>query len=280
MFSKRWTKLIILLFLAMLVPLLLDSFGVDLYEGAIGSGIGSDLGDVAGKAIKAAAADKASQSQLPFNTAGINNIINAKKNYDTYVNILNNVNAPVNQIGDATLKTSVSNNINDVIASYTLVLKGARNSYTSILQYNPEAKPTPPTPSATYTNFKTLIEGKMDEIQGKIKNIKTSLKSTTKAADKKIVDDIIKTLNNNIFPTSIGEIWYVDDPNKPTKAAVKSPPFPGVELQTKDISNFLIYAKTMSTGVLYLSNNNKLGNKGGKDALALLKADPKLDWNK
>jgi hypothetical protein len=264
----------------MLVPLLLDSFGVDIYEGAIGSGIGSDLGGVGKKASDAAAADKASQSQLPFNTAWINNIIRAKTNYDNYVNNLNTVNASVNKISDATLKTSVSNNINDVMTSYTLVLKGARDSYTSILKYNPEAKPTPPTPSATYTTFKTLIEGKTNEIQGKIKNIKTNLKTNTKAADKTTVDEIVNTLNANIFPTSIGEIWYVDDPNKPTKAVVKSPPFPGVDLPANDISNFLIYAKTMSTGVLYLSNNNKSGNKGGKDALNILKADPNLVWNK
>jgi len=34
MFSKGWTKIIILLFLVMLVPLLLDSFGIDIIEGA------------------------------------------------------------------------------------------------------------------------------------------------------------------------------------------------------------------------------------------------------
>ena len=35
MFSKRWIKLIILLFLAMLIPLVFDSFVFDVVEGNV-----------------------------------------------------------------------------------------------------------------------------------------------------------------------------------------------------------------------------------------------------
>ena len=58
MLSKRWTKIIILLFLVMLVPLLLDSFGGDLYEGA-GKTVSKSVGDKKSIAVAATGATTA-----------------------------------------------------------------------------------------------------------------------------------------------------------------------------------------------------------------------------
>ena len=58
MLSKRWTKIIILLFLVMLVPLLLDSFGGDLYEGA-GKTVSKSVGDKQSIAVAAIVATTA-----------------------------------------------------------------------------------------------------------------------------------------------------------------------------------------------------------------------------
>ena len=46
MFSKSWLYLIIMLFLGMLIPLILDSLFFDIYEGAIAGGGGSSYGGV------------------------------------------------------------------------------------------------------------------------------------------------------------------------------------------------------------------------------------------
>ena len=57
MFAKGWTKIIILLFLVMLVPLLLDSFGIDIIEGAgptSGGGGGVTARGAGGVGMKAA----------------------------------------------------------------------------------------------------------------------------------------------------------------------------------------------------------------------------------
>jgi len=62
MFSKGWTKIIILLFLVMLVPLLLDSFGIDIIEGA-GPKSGSSLGGVGMKAAVGKAAQDAAKAK-------------------------------------------------------------------------------------------------------------------------------------------------------------------------------------------------------------------------
>ena len=62
MFSKGWTKIIILLFLVMLVPLLLDSFGIDIIEGA-GPTSGSSLGGVGMKAVVGKAAEDAAKAK-------------------------------------------------------------------------------------------------------------------------------------------------------------------------------------------------------------------------
>ena len=59
MFSKQWTKIIILLFLVMLVPLIFDSFGNDIYEGAgptSGGGGGATAKGAGGVGMKAAVA--------------------------------------------------------------------------------------------------------------------------------------------------------------------------------------------------------------------------------
>ena len=59
MFSKQWTKIIILLFLVMLLPLIFDSFGNDIYEGAgpkSGGGGGATAKGAGGVGMKAAVA--------------------------------------------------------------------------------------------------------------------------------------------------------------------------------------------------------------------------------
>ena len=56
MFSKGWTKIIILLFLVMLVPLLLDSFGIDIIEGAGPTSGGGGKKTAVGKGAAGAAA--------------------------------------------------------------------------------------------------------------------------------------------------------------------------------------------------------------------------------
>lgn len=61
MFSKRWLKLIILLFLGTLIPLVMDSFVFNLYEGAMAQG-GSDLGGVGMKKAIATAAEQAKKA--------------------------------------------------------------------------------------------------------------------------------------------------------------------------------------------------------------------------
>ena len=276
MFSKRMT-IIIILFLVMLVPLLLDSFGVDVYEGAAGPD--SDIEKLRKAAISkaAAATDKESVKQLPINTAWINNITNAKKSYDKFIKNLNVVNAPTNKITNPNLKNQANAAIIEVLALYKLVLNATNDAYKSILQYKPNSKVKP---TDAYAAFETLIDGRVNQIQNKIKEIKVlSSKSSVNAGNKKQLNIIIDNLNDKIFPKSIGEMWYVDDKDKPTKAVVKKPPFLGVDVpkKNKDISNFVIYAQAMSSGVTYLSND---GGPGGKDALALLQADPVLAWNK
>jgi hypothetical protein len=62
MFSKGWTKIIILLFLVMLVPLLLDSFVIDIIEGT-GPKSGSSLGGVGMKAAVGTAAEDATKAK-------------------------------------------------------------------------------------------------------------------------------------------------------------------------------------------------------------------------
>ncbi len=276
MFSKRMT-IIIILFLVMLVPLLLDSFGVDVYEGAAGPD--SDIEKLRKAAIRkaTAATDEESVKQLPNNTAWINNITNAKKRYDDFIKNLNVVNAPTNKISDATLKNQANAATIEVLALYKLVLNDTNDAYKSILQYKPNSKVKP---TDAYAAFEKLIDGRVNQIQNKIKAIKTlSSSSSVKADNKKQLNIIINNLNDKIFPKSIGEMWYVDDKDKPTKAVIKKPPFPGVDVpkKTKDISNFVIYAQAMTSGVMYLSND---GGPGGKDALALLQTDPVLAWNK
>ena len=63
MFSKRWIKIIILLFLVMLVPLILDSFVGDVYEGnvALATACATGTGAVGACGAINAASDPASK---------------------------------------------------------------------------------------------------------------------------------------------------------------------------------------------------------------------------
>jgi hypothetical protein len=61
MLSKRWIKLIILLFLGMLIPLVWDSFVFDVIEGNVAGG--SDKGGVGLKAAIAKAAEQATKAK-------------------------------------------------------------------------------------------------------------------------------------------------------------------------------------------------------------------------
>jgi hypothetical protein len=68
MFAKGWTKIIIILFLVMLVPLLLDSFGIDIIEGA-GPTSGSSLGGVGMKAAVSKAEEDAKKAKAALDKA-------------------------------------------------------------------------------------------------------------------------------------------------------------------------------------------------------------------
>ena len=207
MFSKRWFNIIIILFLAMLVPLLLDSFGGDLYEGAGRTAQGK------GAAGKGAAEDNAAASCVVGQCAADNlaktnkdKITTARSNMTTLITNMNTLKTELttgnkfnklNSLLGSTIITNAMNALTQEITAANLI-KGALNNATAKTA-NDASIATAKLVTDLNTSIKTISDKKtgadkttLTQLMDQMTSFNTKLKDNAKS----VKDSITILLSN------------------------------------------------------------------------------------